>query len=365
MSRFSVPVTAIKGLEPIPGADQIELAVVEGYRSVVVRGQFAPGDLAVYIPEGSIVPEVVLTELGLVGKLAGPASNRVKAVRLRGCLSQGILYRPTHPPFAWEAHEDVSEALGITKWAPVIPAGMDGTAVGLPGYTLNFDVDDYKRYPDALHLGEQVAITEKLHGTCCQVGYIPGAENADLLRGDGFVTSKGLGASGLVFAATPENLARNIYMRIVEQEGILTKIRAQAAVSYPGMQVVVLGEVFGAKVQDLTYGNLPTTFRAFDVFVGTPGTPEARYLDHAEQESFLAGAAIIRVPQLGIFSFTPELFERLAQGKEMVSGHEAHMREGIVIAPLVERRDTRIGRVKLKYLNPDYLTRKGEVTEYN
>src|ERR1700709_667362 len=139
MARFSVPVTAIKGLEPIPGADRIELAVVEGYRSVVVRGQFVPGDLAVYLPEGSIVPDAVLTELGLVGKLAGPDGNRVKAVRLRGCLSQGILYRPAQPPFAWDVHEDVSEALGITKWAPVIPAGMNGTAVGLPGHTLNFD----------------------------------------------------------------------------------------------------------------------------------------------------------------------------------------------------------------------------------
>jgi RNA ligase (TIGR02306 family) len=365
MARFSVPVVAIKGLEPIPGADRIELAVVEGYRSVVVRGQFAPGDLAVYIPEGSIVPDVILTELGLVGKLAGPAGNRVKAVRLRGCLSQGILYRLARPPFAWEVHENVSEALGITKWVPAVPAGMNGTAVGLPGHTLNFDVDDYKRYPDVLQLGEQVAITEKLHGTCCPVGYIPGAENPDLLQGDGFVTSKGLGASGLVFAATPENLARNIYIRIVEQEGILTKIRAQAALSYPGMQVVVLGEVFGSKVQDLTYGNLPTTFRAFDVFVGMPGTPEARYLDHAEQLSFLAGAGITRVPELGVFSFTPELFERLSQGKETASGQEAHMREGIVIVPVTERRDTLIGRVKLKYLNPDYLTRKGEVTEYN
>ena len=55
MAQFSVPVVTIKGIEPIPDADRIEPAVVEGYRSVIVRGQFVPGDLAVYIPEGSMV----------------------------------------------------------------------------------------------------------------------------------------------------------------------------------------------------------------------------------------------------------------------------------------------------------------------
>jgi RNA ligase (TIGR02306 family) len=365
MADFTVPVVAIKGLEPIEGADRIELAVVEGYRSVAGKGQFAPGDLAVYIPEASIVPEPILAELGLIGKLAGPDFNRVKAMRLRGCLSQGILYRPAAPPFDWHIQEDVSQALGIAKWVPPIPASMSGTAIPLPGYTVSLDVEDYKRWPDVLQPGELVAITEKLHGTCCQVGFVPGAHNPDLIDGDGFVTSKGLGAGSLVFAATPENVAANIYMRVAIRHGILAKIRAQAAISYPGLPVIVLGEVFGLKVQDLTYGNLPTSFRAFDVFVGTPGSPEGRYLDHVEQQAFLDGAGIERVPFLGAFPFSPELLERLSQGKETASGTEAHMREGIVAVPVRERRHNSIGRVKLKYLNADYLTRKGNVTEYN
>jgi hypothetical protein len=48
-----------------------------------------------------------------------------------------------------------------------------------------------------------------------------------------------------------------------------------------------------------------------------------------------------------------------------VVGSGAHLREGVVIVPLAERRDDQIGRVILKSVSGDYLTRKGEATEFN
>jgi hypothetical protein len=49
MSTFQVNVIKINAIEPIEGADAIELAVVGDYRSVVRKGQFKAGNLAVYI----------------------------------------------------------------------------------------------------------------------------------------------------------------------------------------------------------------------------------------------------------------------------------------------------------------------------
>jgi len=98
MSTFSVPVVKIKSITPIPDADSIDVAEVMGYRCVVKRGEFMPGQLAAYIPEDSIVPIWLLEKMGLwdtsknKGKLAGPDGNRVKAIRLRGVMSQGLLY---------------------------------------------------------------------------------------------------------------------------------------------------------------------------------------------------------------------------------------------------------------------------------
>lgn len=91
MAEFTVPVVRIAGIEPIDGADAIEVAQVLGYRCVVKKGEFAVGDLAVYIPEASIVPDYLLELLGLTGKLAGPQGNRVKAIKLRNTISQGLL----------------------------------------------------------------------------------------------------------------------------------------------------------------------------------------------------------------------------------------------------------------------------------
>ncbi|TFG98651.1 RNA ligase (ATP), partial [Candidatus Thorarchaeota archaeon] len=89
MSTFAVKVARIRAIEPIENADVIELAVIGDYRSVVRKGDFRAGDLAVYVPEASLVPEWLLEKMGLTGKLTGKLKNRVKAMKLRGCLSQG------------------------------------------------------------------------------------------------------------------------------------------------------------------------------------------------------------------------------------------------------------------------------------
>ena len=46
-----------------------------------------------------------------------------------------------------------------------------------------------------------------------------------------------------------------------------------------------------------------------------------------------------------------------------IAGNGAHFREGVVIRPLVERRDDRLGRVILKIVSEEYLLRKGGTEE--
>lgn len=81
-----------------PNADALELAQVGLYRAVVAKGAYRTGDFAVYIPEQAVLPDVLIAQLGLTGRLAGGAANRVKAVRLRGELSQGLVCRPPRSP---------------------------------------------------------------------------------------------------------------------------------------------------------------------------------------------------------------------------------------------------------------------------
>src|SRR5437899_9871960 len=93
MAKLSVTAEQIT-VFPHPNADALELAQVGLFRAVVAKDAYRTGDYVVYIPEQAILPEELIAEFGLTGRLAGGKKNRVKAVRLRGELSQGIVCRP-------------------------------------------------------------------------------------------------------------------------------------------------------------------------------------------------------------------------------------------------------------------------------
>ena len=81
------------------------------------------------------------------------------------------------------------------------------------------------------------------------------------------------------------------------------------------------------------------------------------------------------VPILHVGFYSKEIIEEYTTGNEFISSEynpppnvqrdSVHMREGIVITPLVERQDDEIGRVILKSVSEDYLLRRGKTTEYN
>ena len=56
MGAFECAVVRVS-VETHPNADAIEIAKVGDYQSIVKKGQFNTGDLAVYIPEQAVVPE--------------------------------------------------------------------------------------------------------------------------------------------------------------------------------------------------------------------------------------------------------------------------------------------------------------------
>lgn len=364
MSTFVVPVVRVV-IEPHENADALEIARVGDYRSIVRKGQFASGALVAYIPEQSVLPAWLLDELGLRGKLAGKDADRVKAIKLRGVLSQGLVY-PARA--TWSEGQDVAGELGVHKWEPPPPpAHMNGScyAAGLDR-CMRYDIENFKAYPEVLAVGESVVFTEKIHGTWCQVGYLPPSMIDE--QGHLVVSSKGLASKGLAFRPdAPEN-ADNLYLRVARGLQIDRKIsEAFVAALAADQPVFVLGEVFGAGVQDLAYGARPDArgvvgFRVFDIYVGRPG--QGAYLGDAELESACLRMQLPRVPVLYRGPFSREVMLTHTDGKETVTGEALHIREGIVVRPCVERRDPLLGRVQLKSVSEKYLLRSGG-TEYN
>jgi len=392
MSSFEVKVYKVK-IEEHPNANAIELLRICDYVSIVKKGEFHEDDLVVYIPEAAVVPRTVLKRIGMwddeknKGRLAGKNGDRVKAIKLRGVLSTGIVYPLvfrtdvhdmdtgaitddwvlTFPRNECEAGrkvvegDEVSEILGITKWEPPIPSSMSGEVFAAFGKTLNFDIENIKRFPDVLEDDEEVYITEKLHGTWCCFGYHPNIEHP-------IVTSKGLSGKGLAFKFNDINKT-NLYMQMFKQYNgtgdgytMFDGIAHVKSLAY-NTPIYVLGEVYGQGVQDLTYvDDNKKYFRIFDIYVGEP--TKGRYLPPDEVIKIARVLDIDTVPLLYSGPYSKEIIEDLTNGKETVTGKEIHMREGVVIRPLNERRDAEIGRVILKSVSDAYLLRKGG-TEHN
>ncbi|GAA1989071.1 RNA ligase (ATP) [Catenulispora subtropica] len=344
-----------------PDADALELAQVGLYRAVVAKGAYRTGDHAIYVPEQAVLPPDLIDELGLTGRLAGPAKDRVKAIRLRGELSQGIVCLPkaladVDLAAAHRDGEDFAERLGIVKWVPPVPVSMSGDVVSAADLLPWTDIENIARYPGIFEPGEPVSATEKVHGTCCLYTYL--AET-----GESLVTSKGFGAKYLALAEAD----RNLYWRAVHGYR-LPEAAVRIAESYGARRVGIYGEVYGKGVQDLAYGadaQDKPGYAVFDVCVDVDGV--VRWLDAPELTEALAAVADLEIPRVPVLYEGPydeALLLALASGEETVSGTGAHIREGIVVRARKEHRNDVVGsRTIGKIVSAEYVTRSGG-TEY-
>lgn len=354
MSTLRVTAERLTVLEH-PNADALELAQVGLYRAVVAKDAYRSGEFALYIPEQAVLPQELIAELGLTGRLAGAAANRVKAVRLRGELSQGIVCRPAAlagPDLARAAAggEDFAERLGIVKWVPPVPVSMSGEVESAPDLLPWTDIENLKRHPDIFAPGDPVTVDEKLHGTACCLTF-------HAATGEVHVTSKGLGAQRFALKEADGNL----YWRAVRGYG-LPALAADLAGRLGADRIGIYGEVYGRGVQDLGYGTearggLPG-YAAFDVCADIGG--QLRWLDPAT----LPMGALPLVPRLFEGPFDLDTVLELARGTETVSGRGLYLREGVVVRSAESRYSPVLGgRAIAKVVSDAYLTRKGG-TEY-
>jgi len=383
MSSFEVLIERVAKVEQHPNADRLDLVQIRGYKCVSAKKsdgtpRYAEGDLVVYIPEDSIVPEAMLRcgfwdETLDKGILAGTDGNRVKAIKLRGALSQGILFSVNpyegydegahfvlserFPDEEFPVGRNVAELLGVTKFVPEIPPELLGDVTYIGSNVLKFDVENIKKYPDVMP-GHDVVMEEKLHGICVIFGYVPGLGNPEMFRVqneyDFFVTSKGLGAQGLAFTNSNEN----VYVQVFLENQIALKLK-EFSKDNDDQPVYFVGEIYGKGVQDLAYGLTDKRLALFGAFVGTP--QEGKWVDPENKYALFDALGLPKTPLLYKGEFSQEKLDEFTNGKSALDGKT--IREGVVVTPLIGFDDMAIGRAILKSVSEAYLLRKGG-TEY-
>ena len=175
--RKLATVRKIAAIEPIEGADAIEVAVVDGWKVVVKKGEFQVDALAVYIEIDSWVSNDIAPFLSK-GKepreFEGVKGERLRTVKLRGQLSQGLLLplEPTCANIESELFEglDVSLPLNILKWERPMNAQLAGMARGnFPSLVPKTDQERIQNLTRSFaeYQLDTWSITEKLDGSSC------------------------------------------------------------------------------------------------------------------------------------------------------------------------------------------------------
>lgn len=325
MSTHSVNVIKITEVRAHPNADKLDIIPVGGWQAVVKKGQFSEGDLAVYIQPDYMVP-TARPEFSFLAK-EGKDAHRLKAVRLRGALSFGLLIPVPDDVVPVEPGKCVMEALGIVRYQPPTKEFRGGgDDQELPEaecptvYAPKFDIESIQNFLDAFTEGEEVIVTEKLHGANARYLYHAGKM---------FIGSR-------TRWLKPE--ASNIWSRALTDE-MRTWCEAHP-------DTTLFGEIYGP-VQSLKYGLTEPTFSAFaalhrDVWV-----------DLGELSASLSNAAVKLAPVLYVGPYNFEYIANLAEADSR-AGPPGHMMEGVVIVPVKERHDPDFGRVALKHISNRY-----------
>ena len=173
MERKLASVVKVLDIQPIAGADAIEIATVKGWKVVVKKNEYKVGDLAVYYEIDSflpITPQFEFLRKSSYKKMNDKEGFRLKTIKLKGQLSQGLL-TPIPKGLLLPAQEgdDLTELLGIIKYEPPIPAELAGEIKGaFPSFIPKTDEVRIQNFESEVGIpiaNERVYITEKIDGT--------------------------------------------------------------------------------------------------------------------------------------------------------------------------------------------------------
>jgi RNA ligase (TIGR02306 family) len=313
--RKMATIRKIDNIHPIDGADAIECAVIGGWTVVVKKGEFAVGSLAVYCEIDSWIPTEIAPFLSK-GKepreFNGVKGERLKTIRLRGQLSQGLLL-PCYILLdkIGEIYEgiDVAEALGIQKWEAPIPAQLAGQVRGnFPSLIPKTDQERVqnlvKEIQAAAESGLEFEVTEKLEGSSMTCYLIDGefgvcSRNLDLKRDE-----------------------NNTFWAVAIAKQIEDKMRN----AFGNRDIAIQGELIGPGVQGNIFKLTTHEFRVFDIYdivAGNYFMPVHRQI-MVDTMNLLHAPVLIRNATLG----DVQTILTMAEGKSQLNPQQE--REGIV-----------------------------------
>lgn len=336
MTRKLTTIRTIDRIVPHKNADRLEVAIIGGWPAVVRKGEFSEGQTVLFCEVDSLLPACPTFDFlpdGTKHTEDGVEYYRLKTVRLRGQLSQGIVlpvkalldFAPENPvPCTAEGGEPnwitlldafddddlsdwigvcVDDFIGVRKYEKPLAPNLQGVAKGqFPHFIPKTDEERIQNLDTSEFAGLRFYRSEKLDGSSCTV-YRNGAH----------------------FGVCSRNLELvqnfdNAFWKAAKEGNVLR------ALDRHSQDYAIQGELCGPGIQGNRYELKAPEFFAFNVYNITEG----RYLRKDEFEAFCAKHEVQTVPALGDL-FCPESIETILADAEGPSRLNTNAeREGVV-----------------------------------
>jgi len=339
MERKLASVQRVIAIHPIEGADAIEAVQINGWQCVTKKGEFSVGALGVYLEIDAIPPDLPPYQFlwtpkkAPLGSVPRPSKARIKTMRLRGCLSQGLFMPLAVAGVPADALEgaDVSELLGVGKYEAPLPSGMGEARAAFPRLVPKTDEIRVQSLPAVLLelAGQAYVITQKYDGTSSTFLIDPD---------DGTFH-----ACGRNWSILP---GENCYWSVAARYDIEARLRALEG------RYALQGEVCGPGIQKNPLGLAQVSLFLFNIY----DLVAHRHVDDAELRRIAneIGVPVVAVIEEGErFAHDQASLLALAEGKYPGTTNE---REGIVIRPREDRYSPALGgRLSFKAISNRYL----------
>jgi RNA ligase (TIGR02306 family) len=347
-------------IRPIEGADNIELAIVNGWNAIVKKGQYKIDELVIVATTDAVIPLAISDEMGVTGYLR--KGQRVRTVKLRGVYSECLIV--TLDILAWsddlEEGSDMMEILGITKYEP--PVKMVEMSVGgrknkyhqNPNFHVYYKFPNLKNVPELFTEEDEVVITRKLHGTNARYGIVRKKKISLWDRIKKFFGNKWVefeyvygshnvekGSDSQGFYST--DVWRTIADEYKIKERLWDYVKTYFTTERLNSGLIIYGEIYGHGIQkNYDYGLHEIKFAGFDVEINN------EYKEFNVEKGIFRTLDLPTVDVLYMGNWSKEEQDKHVFGNFIEGTKVPH--EGIVVKSITGERHK-----VAKVINPDYL----------
>ena len=345
----------------IPGADNIELVMVNGWMAITKKGEYKEGDLVVVATTDAVIPQKLSDDMGVTGYLS--KGQRVRTVKLRGVYSECLIIPTKYiPGYGEQYYEgmDMMEKMGITKYEPpvkTVQLSVGGRKIKYhqnPNFHVYYKFPNQKNVPDMFNEEDEVVITRKLHGTNARYGIVRKKklslwDRVKMLFGNQWAAFEYVYGSHNVEKGSDSQgfYDTDVWKTVANQYDIRGKLWDHVKDTYEPYDllegVVIYGEIYGAGIQkNYEYGLTDVKFAGFDVEVDGVYQPYINETVHFD---------CLQLPQVELLyqgNWNKEEQDKYVFNNFIEGTKVPH--EGIVVKSVTGDR-----RKVSKVINPDYL----------